>query len=110
MEFTHGPEIEPLSKAPEDFKFLAAPAGGDQVLLRHFSKATSMWEPPIAVSDKALDIMRAAVAVDGKKRVWVIWSANKDGNFDLYAKYMDGDKWSPEMRVTSGPRVRILIR
>jgi len=47
--------------------------------------------------------MRAAVAVDGQKRVWVIWSANKNGNFDLYAKYLQGDNWSPEMRITTDP-------
>jgi hypothetical protein len=45
--------------------------------------------------------MRAAVAVDVKKRVWVIWSANKGGNFDLYAKYNEGGKWSDEMRLTT---------
>jgi hypothetical protein len=107
VEFTHGDrtfEIEGnLPKAPDDFKFLTRPAGGDQVILRHFSKASSTWEAPIAVSDKGLDVMRAAVAVDGQKRVWVIWSANKNGNFDLYAKYMDGEKWSPEMRITTDP-------
>ena len=103
VEFTHGPEVEPLSKAPEDFKFLAAPPGGDQVFLRHFSKAGKTWEPPIPVTDKGLDVMRAAVAVDGKKRVWVIWSANKNDNFDLYAKVLDGTTWSPEMRVTTDP-------
>ncbi len=110
IEFTHGDrdqeyEIprQTLPKAPADFKFLARPVGGDQVLLRHFSKASSTWEAPIAVSDKGLDIMRAAVAVDGQKRVWVIWSANKNGNFDLYAKYLQGDSWSPEMRITTDP-------
>jgi hypothetical protein len=105
--FTHGDreqEVEgQFSKPPENFKFLTRPVGGDQVMVRHFSKATSTWEPPIAVSDKGLDVMRAAVAVDGQKRVWVIWSANKGGNFDLYAKYLDGETWSPEMRVTTDP-------
>ena len=32
--------------------------------------------------------MRSAVAVDGQKRVWVFWSAQKNGNFDIYAKGM----------------------
>jgi hypothetical protein len=106
VEFTHGDrefEDVPLSKAPDDFKFLKRPAGGDQVMLRHFSKGASLWEPPVAVSDKGLDVMRAAVAVDGQKRVWVVWSANKNGNFDLYAKYLEGDKWSPEMQITADP-------
>ena len=45
--------------------------------------------------------MRVAMAIDGKRRVWVIWSANKNGNFDIYAKYWQKGKWSPEIRLTS---------
>ncbi len=107
VEFTHGDREHenegPFRAAPADFGFLTRPVGGDRVMLTHFSKATSTWEPPIAVSENGLDVMRAAVAVDGQKRVWVVWSANKNGNFDLYAKYMDGGKWSPEIRVTTDP-------
>lgn len=109
IEFTHGDRDSELTgafqfpKEPEDFKFLARPVGGDQVILRHFSKASSVWEAPMAVTDKGLDCMRAAVAVDGQKRVWVIWSANKNGNFDLYAKYLQDGNWSSEIRITTDP-------
>jgi hypothetical protein len=59
------------------------------------------------VSAKGQDVMRAAVAVDGSKRVWVLWSANQKGNFDIYAASSDGSskgaKWSSPVRVTSDP-------
>jgi hypothetical protein len=36
------------------------------------------------VSAPGQDVMRAAIAVDGSKRVWVFYSANRKGNFDIY--------------------------
>ena len=55
------------------------------------------------VSAPKQDIMRAAVAVDGRKRVWVFYSANRDGNFDIYARSLAGGRWSSEIRLTSDP-------
>ena len=55
------------------------------------------------VSAAKQDVMRTAVAVDGQKRVWVIWSANKNGNFDIYREVPAGGKWSQEMRLTNDP-------
>ena len=53
------------------------------------------------------DVMRAAVAVDGSKRVWVFWSANQKGNFDIYAAIVgwrvEGRQMVAPMRVTSDP-------
>jgi len=107
VEFTHGDrgyeDQTGFVRPPENFDFLSRPVGGDQVMLAHFTKSTSTWDPPIPVSEKSLDVMRAAVAVDGQKRVWVIWSANKNGNFDLYAKCRNGDTWSPEIQITTDP-------
>src|SRR5437870_3014096 len=47
--------------------------------------------------------LRGTVAVDGQKRIWVLWSANKNGNFDIYGKHLTGDRWSGEIRLTSDP-------
>src|SRR5207245_11265176 len=45
------------------------------------------------------------VAVDGLKRVWVLWSANQNGNFDIYAASSEGAskgaRWSAPVRLTS---------
>ena len=53
-----------------------------------------MLATPIAVTAAHADVMRTAVAVDGKKRVWVIWSENRKSNYDIYAKSYAGGKWS----------------
>jgi hypothetical protein len=91
------------TEPPKDFNSLARPTGGDQVWVMHYSKSKNTWDPPIPVSDPKLDIMRAAVAIDGSNRLWVIWSANRGGNFDLYGKVRTGAKWSAEKRITSHP-------
>ncbi len=87
--------------APQNFDFLARPTGGDQVLLLTYSKSKRTASPPVAVSAPKQDIMRTAIAVDGRGRVWVFWSANKNGNFDIYAKSMQSGKWGSELRLTS---------
>jgi hypothetical protein len=107
VEFVHGDRslelARQLTKAPEDFDSLARPVGGDQVFLLTYSKSKRTWSEPVAVSAPKRDVMRTAVAVDGQKRVWVFWSANKDGNFDIYAKSFAAGHWSSEMRLTSDP-------
>jgi hypothetical protein len=93
----------PLRSAPPDFRFLSAPTGGDRVKLLHYSVQARRWSAPMDVSAPGQDVMRAAAAVDGNRRVWVIWSANRDGNFDLYAKVLSRGRWSAEMRLTHDP-------
>jgi len=107
VEFVHGDRSKVVEgqfrEEPKSFDFLARPAGGDQVLLQHYSKSKRVWSPSMEVSAAGQDVMRTAVAVDGRKRVWVIWSANRNGNFDLYARRYEGGKWSAEMRLTTDP-------
>ena len=90
-------------EAPANFDWLSRPVGGDQVKLIRYSKSQRKWSEPEAVSPSHEDVMHSAVAVDGSGRVWVIWSANRSGNFDLYARYSNQGRWSPEVRVTSDP-------
>jgi hypothetical protein len=103
VRFTHGDRSQAgrqFQEEPKSFDLLARPAGGDQVLLLHYSKSKNAWDTPLAVSAPKQDVVRPAVAVDGSKRVWVIWSANQNGNFDLYARAYSGGKWSSETRIT----------
>jgi len=92
-----------LSESPKNFDFLARPVGGDQVLLMTYSKSRRTWGPPQAATAPKQDIMRATVAVDGKNRVWVIWSGFHQNNFDIYAKSLTGSLWSQPVRITSDP-------
>ena len=91
-------------QAPSNFDWLSRPVGGDQVKLIRYSKSQRKWSAPEKpVSPPHEDAMRSAVAVDGSGRVWVIWSANRGGNFDLWARYSNQGKWSDEIRITSDP-------
>jgi hypothetical protein len=106
-EFSHSNREEESfaqrKQTPANFDWLSRPVGGDQVKLISYSKTRRKWSAPETASPPHEDVMRSAVAVDGTGRVWVIWSARRDGNFDIYARYSDGGKWSREVRVTSDP-------
>ena len=106
VEFVHGDRSKALPnqmrQEPASFDGLARAVGGDQVKLMHYSKAKRAWDNLEAVTPAGQDIMRAAVAVDGRKRVWVAWSAFREGTYDIYTRYKSVDgKWSAEQRVTS---------
>ena len=107
VEFTHGDRSQEwpqqMTEKPRSFDALARPAGGDQVRLIEYSKSTKNWGTPHAVSSVRQDIYRTAVAVDGEGRLWVFWSANVRGNFDLFARSRKGAEWSDEMRLTQDP-------
>ncbi|RMG40829.1 MAG: exo-alpha-sialidase [Planctomycetota bacterium] len=55
------------------------------------------------------DIWMPQIAVDAKGRLWVIWSeqvgrsADKSGNWDLYARSLYQNTWGPLVRLTSDP-------
>ena len=105
VEFTHGDRAQAVPgqfrASPESFDFLARPVGGDQVKLMRYSKSRRTWSEPENVSPPGGDIMRTAVAVDGRNRVWVFWSASRGGNFDIYARARSNRGWSPELRLTT---------
>lgn len=107
VEFTHSNRAKEAAAMTGSealtFDDLARPAGGDRVMLQHYSRTKNVWDAPMPVSAARQDIMRTAVAVDGGKRVWVIWSANQKGNFDIYAKSLVKGKWSPAVRLTTDP-------
>ncbi len=104
-EFVHGDRAQATggttSQPITDFSFLARPAGGDQVLLMHYSVSQRTWNGPFAVTGTGEDLMRTAVAVDGQGRAWVFYAARRSGNFDLYARNALADgTLSPEIRLT----------
>src|SRR5579864_4269153 len=107
-EFVHGdPSLAQAGSTSQpitDFGFLARPAGGDQVFLMHYSISQRTWTGPFAVTNPGEDAMRAAVAVDGQGRAWVIYSARRNNNFDLYARRARADgTMSSEIRLTTDP-------
>ncbi|HEY3839215.1 MAG TPA: hypothetical protein VGL72_21720, partial [Bryobacteraceae bacterium] len=86
--------------APKSFDFVARPVGGDQVLMIVYSKAKRVWSEPVPVTPPGQDILRTAVAIDGQKRVWVFYAANRKGDFGLFARSFAENRWSPEQRLS----------
>ncbi len=109
VRFTPNPKFTGIrwtgTEETKNFAELAEPTGGDQVLLVRYSRG--VWSTPMAVSDKGGDLYRPAVAVDGAGRVWVFWSANSDGNFDLYARGFEAGRGGKTIKLTSdrGPDI-----
>jgi hypothetical protein len=104
VEFTHGDRSQKwprqLKERPASYDSLVRPTGGDRVLLMEYSKSSRRWSKPEPVSAARQDVYGVAAAVDGDGRLWVIWSANVNGNFDLYARARSGNTWSREIRLT----------
>src|SRR5207245_630789 len=87
-----------------DFGFLARPAGGDQVFAIRYSVSSRTWTGPFAITGAGEDIMRTAVAVGGQKRAWIFYSAQRNGNFDVYARPITpSGTVSSEVRLTTLP-------
>ncbi len=107
VEFRHGDRREalpwPLKSKPTSYEVLRRPTGGDQVLLREYSKSTGIWSDPEPVSPRGLDVYRVAVAVDGSGRVFVIWSAQDRDGFDLFARSRKDGAWTETARLTTAP-------
>jgi len=46
------------------------------------------------------DYWRPAMGADGDGRLWVTWSQNDKGNWDIWAKFLSAGKWSEAVRLT----------
>lgn len=99
VEFRHNKDHHQIRanylEKPNDFSDMQAPTGGDHVVL------TKLGGSPVNVTEPGGDVYRPAIAVDGKGRVWVFWSQNEKGNFELYARAFDNGKPSAAVRVTN---------
>src|SRR5262245_28043780 len=108
-QFTPNPKFTGIrwsgSGETKNFAELAEPAGGDQILLARWSRGA--WSEAVAVTEKGGDLYKPAVAVDDSGRVWVFWSANQGGNFDLYARSFEAGKGGRTVKLTSdrGPDI-----
>jgi hypothetical protein len=85
--------------------------GGDQILVARSADGES-WGRPAPLTPPG-DHFRAALAEDGRGRIWCVYGAQKKmetGGFDLYARVYDGRTWSAEQPLTSDPRPDIFHR
>jgi hypothetical protein len=94
-----------IKEQPKDFKAFYTPEFGDQLFVKSYKDGK--WSEPLAVTGPKEDLVRCAVAVEGGGRVWVAYSANREGNFDVYARAIEGGAGAPklaaEQRLTKQP-------
>ena len=76
-------EAANLKEQPKDFKGYFDPTFGDQLLVKYFRNGK--WSDPFAVTGKSEDLMRCAIAAEGDGTVWVTYSAQRQGKFNIYA-------------------------
>jgi len=108
--FVHGNRnnAQPLRiSSPKDLPnlaVLAQAAGGDQVLVLHYSKSKRVWTGPLQITSPGEDIMRTAVTVDGQGLAWVFYSARRSDNSDIFARSISAaGAVSAEIRITTDP-------
>jgi len=75
----------------------------DDVAIRHYKDGK--WQNLLWVPGTSGDSWLPQVGVDAANRVWVVWSQQVDGNWDLYARRFDPQKqeWGRLERLTSDP-------
>ncbi len=76
--------------------------GADAIRLRR--RAGTSWQEPLTVTPRGGDYLETALAIQPDGRVWVAWSAQVGGNFDLYARSWHRGEWSAVTRLTSDPQ------
>ena len=105
ITFHHNPDHDKL-RAPRktpvtDFSTLKAATGGDQIFARRYS--SGKWDDPIALTGAGGDCYRTSIAVDGRGRTWVFWSANNKGNFDVFARVIENGKAGRQIQISKEP-------
>ena len=91
-----------IKEQPKDFKAFYTPEFGDQLFVKSYKGGK--WSEPIAVTDPKQDLVRCAIAVEGNGNVVVAYSANREGNYDIYARPIEeGRKLGTEQRLTKQP-------
>ncbi len=105
VTFHHNPRHNqlraPYTTAPASFDPLREPTGGDQIFARHF--ANGKWDAPIAITPAGGDHYRSAIAIDGRGKVWVFWSQNVSGNFDIHSRPIDSGRPGADIRISIAP-------
>ncbi|MSV29195.1 MAG: hypothetical protein EXQ52_10715, partial [Bryobacterales bacterium] len=101
LEFKHHPDHDKIRNTPDNFDNMTAKPGGDQILVRRYTAGA--WSDPLAITAPGGDFWRPAIAVDGKGRPWVFWSANDGGNYDTWARVIENGQPGATQRLSTAP-------
>lgn len=72
-------------------------------------KLDDQWGPVHRIVEKE-DLFRSALGQDDSGHVWIVWSMQKNGNWDLHSSRYDGKTWSDAARLTEHPAADIYHR
>lgn len=103
-----------VAQAPDGSLYAAYAAyfdGHDQIRL-HKQLPDGAWSTRthVPLVQARADIWMPQVAVDRHNRVWLVWCEQTDqtrtasGNWDVYARWYDGDNWGPPLRLSDDPK------
>ena len=63
------------------------------------------WSPETRLtSDPEADAQPSIMRAKDNK-IWVVWSSNRNGNYDIFYKVYDGASWSPDGNLTTDPNM-----
>jgi hypothetical protein len=80
-------EQHPFAKEPANFKALYTPGFGDQLFVRYLENGR--WSKPVVITGAKEDLVRCAVAVEGDGTVWVVYSAHRKGQFNIFGRALE---------------------
>jgi hypothetical protein len=96
-----------LREQPRDFRSYYEPYYADQLMVQY--SRDGRWSAPVAVTGTSEDLVRCAVAVAGSGRAWVIYSARRQGGYELCARSLEltsadaAVQVGEESRLAAGP-------
>ena len=93
-------EAANLKEQPENFKAYYTPEFGDQLFVKSYK--AGKWSEPLPITGAKEDLARCAIAAEGDGAVWIVYSANRDGKFSLYARSIKDEKLGTEQALTTG--------
>lgn len=80
-------EAPQLDAMPAHFRQFYQPEFADQLLLRYYQQGK--WSAPIAITGPHEDLVRCAIAASKQGRIFVFYSAQRQGNFDIYMRWLE---------------------
>jgi hypothetical protein len=95
-------EQQPLKHQPADFKAYYTPQFGDQLFVKYLRDGK--WSEPLAVTEANQDLVRCAIAVEGNGDAWVVYSADREGNFDIYTRPIS-KRFNPQESANPAPKI-----
>jgi hypothetical protein len=77
-------EAPQFKEQPENFKALYKPEFADQLFVKYYRGGK--WSEPMPVTGPKQDIVRCGIAAESNGDVWVVYSANRNGKYEVLAR------------------------